>query len=58
LNATKLAAISAVRVEPVSLSASEAVSGIIAMAAAIGSRVSRQSVAPHSQATPFSTKMK
>jgi hypothetical protein len=58
LNAAKLAAISAVRVEPVNLSASEAVSGMIATAAASGNRVSLQSVAPQSQATPFSAKMK
>jgi hypothetical protein len=58
LNAAKLAAISAVRVEPVSLSATEAVNGIVATAAAIGIRVNRQSIAPQSQAAPFSTKMK
>jgi hypothetical protein len=53
-----VAATKAVRVEPVNLSASNAVSGITAMAAPIGKRVNRQSVAPQSEATPFSAKMK
>jgi hypothetical protein len=54
LNAVKLAAISAVRVERVNLRAGEAVSGIIATTTASSTRVSRQSVAPQGEATAFS----
>ena len=58
LKAARPAATSAVRVEPVNFSATEAVKGMVATAPASGSRVSGQSAAPQSHAIHFSARMK